>query len=98
MFALIRSLEHDAEPVTVARLAALTGLTETGVRRLTKPLLARRLIVRAEVPGGRREDRLFVADMEAARELARVLAEAGDCVRSDGRRTTSIAPASAPTA
>jgi DNA-binding MarR family transcriptional regulator len=79
LFSLIAKLEHDPEPPTAARLAVLTGLTESGVHRLIMRLVAGGFIERSTIPAKQhrgRSLRLAVAESEEARRLGTQLAEA----------------------
>jgi IclR helix-turn-helix domain len=63
MFALVQSLQDNGEPATVARIAALRGVTETAVKRLTRGLVDRGVV----------EERLAVAGTDKATRLKELL-------------------------
>src|SRR5919199_6074532 len=74
LFTLIYMLEGDDEPVTAARLAAMTGLADAQVIRQVRKLVARGLVERTQILNKQGRGRAFRLSIKHTPQTRRLLA------------------------
>jgi predicted transcriptional regulator len=89
LFTLIYMLEGDGDPVTAARLAAMTGLADAQVIRQVRKLIARGLVERTQILNRQGRGRAFALSIrhnDKTRRLAKAIAKASAASARPGRK------------
>jgi predicted ArsR family transcriptional regulator len=77
LFTLIYMLESEEEPVTAARLARITGLSDAQVITHLRKLIKRKLIKRATIKNRQGRGRAFQLSINHTKETKRLLQAIG---------------------
>lgn len=73
LFTLIYMLEGEEEPVTAARLARITGLSDAQVITHLRKLVARKLIKRTKIKNKQGRGRAFQLSINHTKETQRIV-------------------------